>query len=205
VSGLPIDRPHATQIRLNTFCRQTGTKFVSIETAGVYGKAFCDFGPDFQVYDADGETPSKCHCNDWKLSTDQIRAHCVDGEKHDVSAGDTIEFRDGNRRRHPRVYMSGLARLEEPIKVPGGGSESHTDCGGNVQHPKWQTLPRFDASKYRPPWKFSPLESILQEAHSSDSSLFAIRDLDKCFPMLNDEELFPPSFQVLGAFRRAEW
>ena len=87
-----VDRPHATQVRLNNFCRQAGIKFVSIETAGVYGKTFCDFGLDFMIYDADGETPLDVPLQTLELVNDQIRIHCVEGEKHDVSAGDSILF-----------------------------------------------------------------------------------------------------------------
>jgi len=68
-----VDRPQSIQIALNNACRtysnqkdetkhQHGTThrsipFVSLETAGVFGRIFCDFGENFQVVDEDGESP----------------------------------------------------------------------------------------------------------------------------------------------------
>ena len=37
-----IDRPQSTQVALNDMCREKQIAFVAIETAGVYGRTFCD-------------------------------------------------------------------------------------------------------------------------------------------------------------------
>lgn len=193
---IAVDRPHATQVRLNTFCRQTGTKFVSIETAGVYGKAFCDFGPDFQVYDADGETPLEVPLQRLEIVDDQIRVHCVEGEKHDVSAGDMIEFRMETGELVPDCTCKVL-RVEGPTKFLVGASDTQS-----IQE-TCNTLDRsattFRRVKIPTAMEFSPLESIGQEAYSSDSSLFAICDLDKCFDAKRRGAILS-SFEVLGDF-----
>ena len=81
---LCIDQSQSTQIMLDAACRGfasrenssasdgggdgdgvsdageldgKGIPFVSIETAGVYGRVFCDFGKEFRVVDEDGKTP----------------------------------------------------------------------------------------------------------------------------------------------------
>ncbi len=54
---LCIDRPESTQLTTNSLCRTLQIPFVSTETAGLYGRIFCDFGPDFVVLDPDGGTP----------------------------------------------------------------------------------------------------------------------------------------------------
>ena len=56
---LCMDRPYATQVTLNRLSRRQNWAFVAVETAGVFGRVFCDFGPTFRVHDADGETPGR--------------------------------------------------------------------------------------------------------------------------------------------------
>eukprot|EP00667_Euglena_gracilis_P001756 EG_transcript_1757 len=44
-------------IGLNEACRQRGVAFVAVETRGVFGYVFADFGPGFVVQDVDGQEP----------------------------------------------------------------------------------------------------------------------------------------------------
>jgi ubiquitin-activating enzyme E1 len=115
-----IDRPYATQVALNKMARQAKMSFVAIETAGVFGRTFCDFGDSFKVHDADGETPLVTPLLRLELLLDQqdkeddatnqqsnhdddddevhkdnsllLVVHCIVGEKHDVSKGDVVKF-----------------------------------------------------------------------------------------------------------------
>jgi ubiquitin-activating enzyme E1 len=90
---LCVDRPHSTQVILNNKCRQEGLAFVAVETAGVYGRTFCDFGRSFEVVDADGETPLVVPLDRIEpLEGNLLQVTCIEGEKHDVSRGDCIQF-----------------------------------------------------------------------------------------------------------------
>jgi ubiquitin-activating enzyme E1 len=90
---LCVDRPHSTQVTLNNKCRHEGLAFVAVETAGVYGRTFCDFGPSFEVVDADGETPLVVPLDRIEpIEGNLVQVHCIEGEKHDVSKGECIEF-----------------------------------------------------------------------------------------------------------------
>ena len=44
-------------IALNEVCRSAGIRFISAQTAGLFGRVFCDFGPEFTVVDVNGENP----------------------------------------------------------------------------------------------------------------------------------------------------
>ena len=189
-----VDRPHKSQVRLNTWCRERAMKFVSIETAGVYGKTFCDFGPDFKVYDADGETPLEVPLNKLEVFEDNLLVHCVDGEKHDVSRGDIIEFRLGTGETLPDSNCEVL-QVKSPTKFIIGYSGDSKDLLDQVN----KKAASFRRLKIPTVMEFSPLESIQAQAYSHDSSLFSICDLDKSFDGTRRGAILS-SFQVLGDF-----
>lgn len=100
---LCIDRPESTQLTASAYCRKLQIPLVSTETVGVYGRIFCDFGPDFVVLDPDGETPRQTLLdrvevisNNVNTSTNvdalDLTVFCVEEAKHDVSRGDSIQF-----------------------------------------------------------------------------------------------------------------
>ena len=93
-----IDRPESTQILLSSQIRSLARdgfesiKFISVETHGFYGRLFCDFGDNFKVVDEDGESPRRTLVRSIEPNDDSFVVHCEDGEKHDVSKGDIIQF-----------------------------------------------------------------------------------------------------------------
>ena len=94
---LVIDRPQSSQIILNDVCQKGSIPYVSIKTAGCYGRVFCDFGDVFHDIDEDGEAPQVTLLQKVELSQEDdvkkvgyIEIHCVEGEHHDVSKGDKI-------------------------------------------------------------------------------------------------------------------
>jgi len=98
-----VDRPISTQILLNEACRNLADSiesmqkgcipFIAIETVGVFGKAFCDFGDAFYVVDEDGETPKATLLDRIDYIEDgKTDVQCVEEERHDVSKGDQIAF-----------------------------------------------------------------------------------------------------------------
>ena len=60
-----------------------------------HSQIFCDFGPSFVVVDEDRETPRSTLIDKIESKDDNnefLTIHCLDGERHDVSSGDVIEF-----------------------------------------------------------------------------------------------------------------
>lgn len=47
--------PLAEAKRLDALCHAAGIAFIWAETRGVFARVFTDFGPNFTVYDVDGE------------------------------------------------------------------------------------------------------------------------------------------------------
>ncbi|KAL3944878.1 MAG: hypothetical protein SGBAC_001021 [Bacillariaceae sp.] len=92
---LCVDRSYATQVSLNDLSRQASFSFVAVETAGVYGRTFCDFGDRFEIHDIDGESPLAIPLDHVERTDDdetKIKVRCISGERHDVSRGDVVNF-----------------------------------------------------------------------------------------------------------------
>ena len=96
-----VDRSLSSQMVMNDVCRSQESAtipFISVETAGIHAKVFCDFGDDFVVVDEDGETPRSTLLDKVEEVEEQTdgealyRVTCVEGERHDVSRDDVIEF-----------------------------------------------------------------------------------------------------------------
>jgi len=51
------DRSIASLVKLNELCREVNAKFIAVESRGLAGALFCDFGNDFECHDQDGEPP----------------------------------------------------------------------------------------------------------------------------------------------------
>eukprot|EP00577_Skeletonema_sp_RCC1716_P004352 CAMPEP_0113411772 /NCGR_PEP_ID=MMETSP0013_2-20120614/22462_1 /TAXON_ID=2843 ORGANISM="Skeletonema costatum, Strain 1716" /NCGR_SAMPLE_ID=MMETSP0013_2 /ASSEMBLY_ACC=CAM_ASM_000158 /LENGTH=1402 /DNA_ID=CAMNT_0000298185 /DNA_START=1399 /DNA_END=5607 /DNA_ORIENTATION=- /assembly_acc=CAM_ASM_000158 len=198
-----IDRSQSVQLEMNDACRykciatgksEASVPFVSVETAGVHSRVFCDFGPKFVVVDEDGETPRSTLLNrveevDSSNNSTLLTVHCLEGERHDVSYGDVIQFQgdqsdgqDGNVK-FPKYQVTSVKspscftvkRWEEEKEesaealmiLLGGGARSFV----RVKIPKATT--------------FLSLREIL---HPSDSD-----DAAKTTAFLEDESLFAPS------------
>jgi ubiquitin-activating enzyme E1 len=113
---LVVDRPHSTALKLNQIARQQKWAFVATETAGIYGKVFCDFGAEFVVYDTDGETPTDIPLDRIEaLDNDNIVVYCVNGERHDVSKGDTIRFQYRNGEKSQEQCL--VVDVQTPFRL----------------------------------------------------------------------------------------
>jgi ubiquitin-activating enzyme E1 len=196
---LCVDRPFSTQVALNRLSRELSLAFVAVETAGVFGRVFCDFGPSFEVYDADGETPLVTPLDRVEDKGDgTIVVHCVEGENHDVSKGDTIEFQRRNGSlmearcivtdvQNPYRFM---ARLESEMEETFFLDQVNSDVASlrRVKIPQHLT--------------FEPIESAIELA-KSDDSLFTPCDLDKSFDSVRRGASLS-SFQALASFIQRE-
>lgn len=77
------DNEHAEQIRVGKFCHHSGIKFLCGETKGVFGKIFCDFGPQFVVNDVNGQT-AKCSMISFISKDTQGIVTTYDDQRHDL-------------------------------------------------------------------------------------------------------------------------
>ena len=84
------------QLQLNDACRKGGVNFIATDTAGVFGRAFCDFGPSFVVADQDGEPAQECVLANVAVDAETgVATITVDEEKRlEVEKGDFVSFKE---------------------------------------------------------------------------------------------------------------
>lgn len=195
---LCVDRPYDTQIELNELSREQSMSFVAVETAGVYGRTFCDFGDKFEVYDVDGETPLVVPVDRVETLDDDeeiLRVRCVSGEKHDVSKGDQIEFQldDGDvldaTCRVVQVHSPELISIK---------LES-ADCSAAQLSSSLNMKARsFTRLKEVVEVSFMPLKEATVASQQAED-LFIPCDFDKSFDESRRHAIFS-SFQALNLF-----
>lgn len=173
-----IDRPFATRVKLNELCRKHDTAFCAVDTVGVFGMVFCDFGKDFLVWDADGETPLATPLDKAVLhesDDDLLTIHCVEGEKHDVSRGDVIQFqfRDGSRSQETCT----VTNVETPFRfhVRVQRVDRSAFCALMTQE-----AVTFSRVKQPMQLQFDSLKDAMEKAHEN-GSIFTACDLEKSF------------------------
>lgn len=80
-------------IEFNDYCHnhQPSISFIKAEVRGLFGSIFCDFGPEFTVFDVDGEEP---HTGIIASITNDSPAlvSCVDDERLEFQDGDLVVF-----------------------------------------------------------------------------------------------------------------
>ncbi|KAL2508092.1 Ubiquitin-activating enzyme E1 1 [Forsythia ovata] len=80
-------------IEFNGYCHnhQPPIAFIKTEVRGLFGNCFCDFGPEFTVFDVDGEEP---HTGIIASISNDNRAlvSCVDDERLEFQDGDLVVF-----------------------------------------------------------------------------------------------------------------
>lgn len=114
------------QMEINDACREHNVKFITTDAVGVFGRAFCDFGPDFIVVDPDGELPRECVLSNVVVDQAGIATITVDEEKrHGLRTGDHVTFRE----------IQGTVGLNDGapkriVKVVDGYSFQVDDCTG---------------------------------------------------------------------------
>ena len=205
-----VDRSISSQLTMNDACRGGGTStvpFISVETAGVYTKLFCDFGSNFVVVDEDGETPRSTLLEgveeqDAEDHESIYTVKCLEDERHDVSKGDVIEFQSENSDsdEHPMMMGNNSNKITLPkcqvvsVKSPtcfdvkkwhGGESDStQSDESSSSMNLLLEGKARsFSRVKIPKQVSFSSLREILQP--NGDD----ITSADCC----NDDTFFAPS------------
>uniref|UniRef100_A0A6A7FQJ3 E1 ubiquitin-activating enzyme n=1 Tax=Hirondellea gigas TaxID=1518452 RepID=A0A6A7FQJ3_9CRUS len=79
------------QARLAGYCRTHGVCLIIANTAGLYGQVFCDFGPEFEVVDSDGENPVSVMVAGVSKETDGV-VTCLDECRHGLEDGSYVTF-----------------------------------------------------------------------------------------------------------------
>lgn len=80
------------QLRIDSWAHATGNKCVVVaDTRGLFARIFCDFGPKFTVYDANGNRPATV-----MIASVTKDAHslvtCLEETRHDFEDGDYVTF-----------------------------------------------------------------------------------------------------------------
>lgn len=77
------------QVVINNFARDNGIKFISVDTRGLFGQAFVDFGNEFTVLDSTGEEPMSAMVTD--IETNGTITTLAD-ERHGLEDGRFVKF-----------------------------------------------------------------------------------------------------------------
>jgi ubiquitin-activating enzyme E1 len=199
---LCVDRPYQTQVSLNKLSRKQGFSFVSVETAGVYGRTYCDFGDDFEVHDPDGETALVVPLDHVEILNQDDRTmlvQCVDGERHDVSKGDTIKFQFGNGEM--LQFTCSVTHVQNPQRLSIRLNSQDTELEDFVSTVN-EKAASFSRVKIPEKVSFLPLEAALKEA-MENGALFTPCDFDKSFDESRRSSVFS-CFQTLSDFVQTE-
>jgi len=207
-----VDRSITSQLIMNDACRSksqsSGGKvvpFISVETAGVQAKLFCDFGETFVVVDEDGETPRSTllegiekfedgQCNIYTIK-------CLEGERHDVSKGDVIDFQgehiDDQMMTKVTFPKCQVVSVKSPTCFNVKEWDGETIAGSSSMKLLLEGKARsFSRVKLPKQVSFTSLRDILKSGDNDDNdqltsmdccdddTLFAPSDLDKSFDPL---------------------
>ncbi|KAG2690948.1 hypothetical protein I3760_09G214400 [Carya illinoinensis] len=119
-------------IEFDDYCHnhQPPISFIKSEVRGLFGSTFCDFGPEFTVFDVDGKDPHTGIIA--SISNDNpALVTCVDDERLEFQDGDLVAFsevngmtelNDGKPRKIKNVKQPKVLKfkpLREALKDPG--------------------------------------------------------------------------------------
>lgn len=137
-----------TQIEINDFTHNNGIFFISADVRGLFGAAFCDFGPSFSVVDPTGEAPLSGIVAD--INSDGL-VTALDETRHGLEDGDYVTFTE----------VEGLNLGSEPrkIEVKGPYTFSIGDLAGKGQYTRGGI---FTQAKMPKIIDFKPLREQLQ-------------------------------------------
>lgn len=195
---LCVDRPFDTQLQLSEVCRKHSLRFVSVETAGVHGRIFSDFGPNFEVHDADGETPVVVPLDKVEIYENEttLLVRAIEGERHDVSKGDIIRFQlPSGDLMDDKFIVTKVMSPEKIIVEP--ESIASIDVNSFITNVN-ENAASFSREKQVTQISFVPLKEATERA-KDDPSLFTPSDLDKAFDEIRKMAIFE-CFQALNVF-----
>ena len=220
---LSIDRSQSSQAHMSDLCRSKSIPYLSVESAGVFGRIFCDLGPEFVVIDPDGETPRKTLFKELRVDHDagqlsKFILKSVEGERHDVSNGDIIQFEWKPETSFDDSAPFSMSTLMKVLKVHSPsmisvafvdsldlrGEDSQLSHDALVSYIN-KNADTFSRLKVSQTINFSCLRDALHECKESKmrgGNLFTLSDLDKSFD-LGRREVTMGCFEALGNFASA--
>ncbi|XP_018463821.2 ubiquitin-activating enzyme E1 1 [Raphanus sativus] len=171
-------------IEFNDYCHthQPPIAFVKADVRGLFGSVFCDFGPEFEVLDVDGEEP---HTGIIASISNEKQAFisCVDDERLEFQDGDLVVFSE----------VEGMTELNDgkPRKIKSARPYSFTleeDTTGYGTYVKGGIVTQVKQPKLL---NFKPLREAL-----SDPGDFLFSDFSK----FDRPPLLHLAFQALDRF-----
>uniref|UniRef100_A0A1D1ZMI8 E1 ubiquitin-activating enzyme n=1 Tax=Auxenochlorella protothecoides TaxID=3075 RepID=A0A1D1ZMI8_AUXPR len=177
-----VDVPLEQAIRIDSFCHANGIAFIRADIRGVFASVFCDFGPQFTVYDVDGEDP---HTG--------IVAGITQGPTTLVTCveDDRLEFQDGELVVFTEVVGMPELAASKPIRVRNckpHSFELELDSAEFQPYQRGGIVTQFKPSKEL---AFKPLAASL-----ADPGEFLLTD----FAKMERPALLHLAFQALDAF-----
>lgn len=80
-------------VKVNNVCRENGVRFLCGEVYGLFGYSFTDFGPDFQVLDADGEEYKSVFISSLTIdANNEALIEVIDQKPHNLEVNDLISL-----------------------------------------------------------------------------------------------------------------
>lgn len=79
------------QLRIGEYCHNTGIKFIVVDTRGLIGQVFCDFGEKFRVNDTTGEQVISNMVAAITKDKEGV-VTCIDETRHGYESGDYVTF-----------------------------------------------------------------------------------------------------------------
>lgn len=99
------------QIKFNEFTHSNEIKFISTNTAGLFGSAFCDFGLKFPVVDQTGETPLTGMIVEIESEVEEALVTCLDETRHGLEDGDYVRFSEVEGMNINSVGVEGVRKV----------------------------------------------------------------------------------------------
>eukprot|EP00106_Octopus_bimaculoides_P021056 XP_014788498.1 PREDICTED: ubiquitin-like modifier-activating enzyme 6 [Octopus bimaculoides] len=83
------------QRKVNNFCHQQNPpiKFISGDVFGVFAGCFCDFGDEFDIFDANGEEPKEVFIGNITKANPGV-VSCLENTRHYLQTADKVTFKE---------------------------------------------------------------------------------------------------------------
>ncbi|CAL0309663.1 unnamed protein product [Lupinus luteus] len=171
-------------IEFNDYCHshQPSIAFLKTEVRGLFGSLFCDFGPEFTVFDVDGEEPHTGIIA--SISNDNpALVSCVDDERLEFQDGDLVVFSE----------VCGMKELNDgkPRKIKNARAYSFTLEEDTTNYGMYEKGGIVTQAKQPKVLNFKPLKEAL-----SDPGDFLLSDFSK----FDRPPLLHVAFQALDKF-----
>ncbi|KAL1177584.1 hypothetical protein V6Z11_A03G041000 [Gossypium hirsutum] len=172
-------------IEFNDYCHnhQPPISFIKSEVRGLFGTVFCDFGPEFTVFDVDGEEPHTGIIA--SISNDNpALVSCVDDERLEFQDGDLVVFSE----------VHGMTELndEKPRKIKSARPYSFTleeDTTAFGTYVKGGIVTQVKQPKML---NFKPLREALKEPEEDAQKLASIAaNINECLGEGKVEDINP--------------